>query len=561
MNNDNNFLEMYGKKNNQSEKLVENIEKNEGVTPNKKIKENRKFSPKIGFGFVGIVIIAIIIYVFLAMGKTEVFDFTNWTKTDFMLWAQENEITPQTEEQYSDTVDSGKILSQSIVAGDHVKKGDIIKVVLSTGPDMTKEFDLPDIMNMTKAQIDSWATENKMSKVRISTEFSEEVPLGEVIKYEINDDSVVDKVKRSTPIYIVVSKGVEDASNVEIKVPDFKTMDLAASNIFAEENELKLTIEEDYDDYVPLAGVISQSVALDEIVHKGDEIKLVVSLGPKKFMPSFSSLSQEQATAKAAQLDIAVTVVQKYSSAAAGNFIYQSVKEGTLITEDTMVELRYSLGNKIPITDYTGMQKFELEQWMDKENAQGAGLTIKTTYTENDLAVGTVLKQDKKNVYVDRNAVISVVISSGKTLFVPDFVAPDGATYDAAITRDKAENMARDLGIVLVFVEEKNPARLNGEIWSQSVAAGSEIKEGATITLKYNPVEKTLIVPSFINKTKAQVQQMSEANNLNVEFQLENSDVVIKQSINQNTTVAYGSTIVLYGSLEGGNSSEIVETP
>ncbi len=562
MNNDNNFLEMYGKKDNQPKKLVSSRETEEKVKHNKRIKGNLKFSPKISFGLVGIVVIAIIIYVFLAMGKTEVSDFTNWTKADFMLWAQENEITPQTEEQFSDTVDSGKIISQSVVAGDNVKKGDIIKVVLSTGPDMSKEFDLPDIMSMTKAQIDSWATENKMGKVRISSEFSDDVPLGEVIKYEINDDSVVDKVKRSTPIYIVVSKGVEDASTVEIKVPDFKTLDIAASNLFAKENGLVLTIEEVYDDYVPKAGIISQSVAAEEIVYEGDEIKLVVSKGPKKFMPSFSSLTQEQATGKAGQLGITATIVRKYSSVSEGRLISQSIKEGELIDEDTMVELKYSLGNKIPITNYTGMQKFELDQWVNEKNAQGAELSIKTTYTQNDLASGTILQQDKKDVYINKGTAISVVVSSGKTLFTPDFVAPDGAKYDSAITREKAEAMAKDKDIVLVFVEENNSSRLAGEVWHQSISAGSEIKAGSSIILKYNPVEKTLVVPSFIDKTQAEVQQMAEANNLNIEFQLGNaSEVVHNQSIAPNTTVAYGSKIILYGSQESRDGSEGVDAP
>lgn len=554
MNNENNFLEMYGKKENQSEKLVNNEIATESlkinnITPKKPL-QLEGINKKIGFAFAGIVIISIIIYLFLAAGKKEVVDFSNWTKSDFMLWAQENQITPQTEEQYSDTVDSGKIISQSIIAGNKIKKGDILKVMLSSGPDMTKEFDLPDIMTMTKAEIDSWATENKMSKIRISSEYSDSVPLGDVIKYEINDDSVVDKVKRSTPIYVIISKGIEDASSVEIKIPDFKTLGVSASVLFAEENGLILNIEEAYDDYVPKTIIISQSIALDEIAHKGDKIKIVVSLGKKKFMPSFSSLTEEQAISKASQLGITPSIIKKYSSLSEGRMIRQSIKEGQLISEDTTLKLEYSLGNKIAITNYTGMQKFELEQWVDKVNQQSAGLKIKTTFTENDLPSGSILQQDKKDIYLDKGTTISIVVSSGKTLFTPDFVAPDGAKYDFAITREKAEAMVKDMNILLVFVEENNPSRLAGEVWYQSVPAASEIKAGSSITLKYNPVKQTLVVPDFTNKTQAEIQQMAEFNNLHVKFQTGDvqsvGEVVYKQSILPNTTVAYGSEIILY---------------
>lgn len=570
MNETNNFLEMYGKKHNQSEELTNNEIATESlkinnITPKKPL-QLEGINKKIGFAFAGIVIISIIIYLFLAAGKKEVVDFSNWTKSDFMLWAQENQITPQTEEQYNDTVDSGKIISQSIIAGNKIKKGDILKVMLSSGPDMTKEFDLPDIMNMTKDEIDSWANDNKMGKVRISSEYSDSVPLGSVIKYEINDDSVVDKVKRSTPIYVIISKGIEDASSVEIKIPDFKTLGVSASVLFAEENGLILNIEDAYDDYVPKTSIISQSIALDEIAHKGDKIKIVVSLGKKKFMPSFSSLTEEQAISKASQLGITPSIIKKYSSLSEGRMIRQSIKEGQLISEDTTLKLEYSLGNKIAITNYTGMQKFELEQWVDKVNQQSAGLKIKTTFTENDLPSGSILQQDKKDIYLDKGTTISIVVSSGKTLFTPDFVARDGAKYDFAITREKAEAMVKDMNIVLVFVEENNPSRLAGEVWCQNVPAGSEIKAGSTITLKYNPVKQTLVVPDFTNKTQAEIQQMAEFNNLHVKFQTGDvqtvGEVVYKQSILSNTTVAYGSEIILYVSPKlGDTTAEAVVEP
>ena len=61
-----------------------------------------------------------------------------------------------------------------------------------------------------------------MAKVRITAEHSLDVPVGRVIRYEINDDTVVDnEVSRNTPIYVIVSKGPEEAKGLSVTIPNF----------------------------------------------------------------------------------------------------------------------------------------------------------------------------------------------------------------------------------------------------------------------------------------------------------------------------------------------------
>ena len=91
---------------------------------------------------------------------------------------------------------------------------------------------------MTSTQIEAWAEQNYMSKVRITSQYDAVVPLGYVIEYEINDNTVIDKIKRDTPIYIVVSKGPEEEQSKDIEIPDFKTMGISETIIFAQENGL-----------------------------------------------------------------------------------------------------------------------------------------------------------------------------------------------------------------------------------------------------------------------------------------------------------------------------------
>ena len=494
------------------------------------------------------VIITIII---LTSGKITVPNFYGWKRNDFMLWAGENGVLSQIDEQYNDNVESDLVYSQNPAEGTKIKKGDFVKVVISKGPDPTIEFALPDLMNMTSTQIEQWAQENKMSKIRITGENSDTVPLGYVIEYEINDNTVIDKVKRDTPIYIVVSKGPEAVTQKDITIPDFRTMGVSETVIFAQENGLLLTIDKQYDDYIPANSIISQSAAKDSILHQGDSIRITVSLGRKVTMISFKQFSRDEAPSAASQLGITYSIEERYSSSSKGRLIWQSIEEGTEIKPDMHLELRYSLGSQIFIGNYVGSPKSSIEKWLLDENALGARATLNFTYTQNAADPGTIIQQSIADTFIYRDKTIDVVVSLGAIMYAPDFVAPAGSSYDKAITREKALDLVAGMDVTLVFVQENNPARLPGEVWYQSVAAGTEVKAGTTITLKYNPPGTTVDVPDFTGKTEAEVKLMAEYAKLTVTFVQGEYDInyagkVYGQTIAKYTTVAQGMAITLY---------------
>ena len=504
---------------------------------------------------IAVMIVALLAGIFMIYSlsrNVKVLDFTGWQKNDFTYWASENKVIGQIEEVYDDEVEDGKIVSQLIAPGEKIKKNDFIKVFISQGPDLSIEYALPDIMNMSKSEIEAWADENLMEKVRISIEYSDTIEKGSVITYEINDDTVIDTVKRDTPIYVIISKGseIDNQPLQEIRIPDFKTMGLTASMVFAQENGLNVTINNQYDDYVPANTIISQSLSVDSIAHPGDTVVLIVSQGKIQIMVSFKQISKNDAYSVASSLGVNVKIKERYSSSDAGRMIYQSILAGEQIESNATLELTYSLGPKITVSDYVGQQKFSIEEWMRGQNDLGARLTMKISYTQNSAPAGTILQQNVKNTYVYRDTEIQIVVSTGNYVFVPDFVAVSGAGYDLAITREKAEQMADERGLILLFVEGTDASRLPGEVWWQSIAAGTEVDVGTVITLRYNPVNVTQDVPDFTGKTVSEVKAMPEYNNLNIIFQLGESggtpNEVYSQSVTAYSTVAYGTEIILY---------------
>ena len=507
-------------------------------------------------------VVAIVVVVLLLLGLgiglawyfgrgTAVIDLTDWSVNDAQLWASENNVKLQVAEDFNDQFEEGKIISQNPAAGAMVKKGGFIKITVSLGHDLTVALPLPDLKSMTKAEIDNWSAQNFMTKVRITTEYNDEVPSGRVISFEINDNTVVDEVKRNTPIYIIVSKGPKEQTAVLVTVPNFKEMTVPQCYQFADENGISIKIVDDFDDYAPSGSIIDQSEKAEEKVSQGTEIILTVSKGKKILLPDFLAYTKEQAAAAAANLGITVTISERYSSQSSGAFLSQSIAAGSVYQSGAVLELAYSLGNKIILPSFVGQTRDSIETWAKGFNDQGAKIVVSVSSTQSNSPKGQIIYQSPAGKTISYSSTVKITVSRGKAIFVPDFVGPAGADYSQAITRDEALAMCEAQNIIPIFVEADQTGRLPGEIWSQSIAAGSEVYENSTITLKYCPANVTITVPDFRGKTQAEIIAAGYLAKLDITFTYASYPVegypnqVSEQSVPVNYTAAAGSKITL----------------
>ena len=498
-----------------------------------------------------LLLILILILVFALSGGIEVIELSGRTQTEAQLWANQNELNLQAEEVFSDEVEAGIIISQKTAAGTRVKKNDFVYVTVSKGPDLSMTLTLPDLMTMTKDEVEAWAEANHMTKVRVTAEYSTTVPAGDVIRYEINDNTVVgNEVKRDTPVYVIVSKGV-DTTVAQVEVPDFKAMSLSECYVFASDNGLVLDVTEQYDDYAAEGAIISQSVKAEEKVPKGTEIKLVVSKGKMIEVPDFSDYTKDMAMSVATELGIPVTVEETYSRASAGAFISQNLAAGSVYASGDYLELKYSLGNKIVVPSFVGQTRDAIESWALELNAQGARIAISATETNSSQTVGTIIYQDPANTSVGVKKTISITVSKGKVVYMPDFISGAGGTYDTAITREQAIAMCEELNLVPEFKEGSQSGVLPGAIYSQSIAAGKEVNEGTKVTLTYAKNASGAML-DFYGITQQQALDMGERK-YNIVFEAAQTHVdgvpegsVVSQSIAKNTMTAYGTMVTLY---------------
>ncbi len=498
-----------------------------------------------------VAVVAVIILVLLLGGGTAVPSMVGWTDTDAELWGRENEITIRITEEYFDNIPAGEVVEQTPPEGQELSSGDFIELIISLGPDPEVEVMIPDIMNMTMDEVEDWAEQNYMTAVRIVTEDSETVEIGKVIEFSVNDNTVLgDTIKRNTPFYVVFSRGAGEGEAV--KVPNFLTMSLTEAEKFASDNEIILVVKEIFHDTITKGQIISQSVKAEESVYEGDTIELEVSSGKEIIVPNFFLYDEDRGAAEALKLGITLHTDSRYGSTAEGKLLSQSIAAGTLYETGDVVELVYSLGNSIVIPSFVGKNESEIRTWIDPYNEKGASLSVRTTYTSSDKAPGTVLSQDKIDYTIGYTDYFSIVVSKGPVIYAPSFVAPIGSSYADIITREKAIALCNTAGIVPVFVEEYSAGRQAGEVWYQSVAAGSEIQQGASITLKYNPMVN-LTVPDFLTDTTLNTRTLIEGSNwvstMSVIF-VEQIDAatpgtVLAQSLPAGSSVAPGTEITI----------------
>ena len=92
-------------------------------------------------------------------GTVTVIDFKGKSYTEAESWAQTNKIKLEKVESYSDKVDAGNIISQSVEANKTMKQNDTLILTVSKG----KGVKVPDLNTMNKEQIEKWGTNNNIS--------------------------------------------------------------------------------------------------------------------------------------------------------------------------------------------------------------------------------------------------------------------------------------------------------------------------------------------------------------------------------------------------------------
>lgn len=270
--------------------------------------------------------------------------------------------------------------------------------------------------------------------------------------------------------------------------PDFTNKTISDANSWASKYNITFIAERVHDNEVNTNSVIEQEIKPGKKGKKGGTYNIKISKGPDPKeslpLPDFSTMNREQAEKwveenKANNL----TISQKYSETIEeGKYLEiqmrdKSLKPANYKREDSAI-VYFSRGKEkfeknIEVADYKGKNFSEMESWA---KSKGVELIVKRE-ADDKVEAGFVVSQSvAKNTKIAKNEKITVVVSQGKAVIIPDF------------SKYTAENASTVQGVELHIRNQYSQRVKYGFLISQSVPAGTKHigKQSKPIELVYS---------------------------------------------------------------------------
>ena len=355
----------------------------------------------------------LIFFIYYILVHVTVEDFVDQPIAEARDWAKENDVEIELEQEYNMEYDANQIISQSVPAGDKIRKGKTLQLISSLGPDPEDVIPLADFSVMSQVEAASWIDENKAENLQMVTEYSDDIEEGTFIKLTIKDTGIDEsEYQRKDGAAVYYSRGKE-VFEKNINIPDFTGTAKEEVEKWAETNEIEMTYEEADSDTIEAGNIISQSQAADEKIAKRDKMQVVVSVGKATVVPNFWGLTTEEAATN--YPDLNVTVKQAFNSEAAyGTLISQSVAADTKLTEkdDKNVTVTYSQGRPY-LKDFRGQLEGDLPRLFYEEyQSKGANIKYIVKFVDSPEVKGTVVCMSKFNEFVPMTYTVEISISN-----------------------------------------------------------------------------------------------------------------------------------------------------
>lgn len=237
-------------------------------------------------------------------------------------------------EEFSDTVEKGKVISQSPGANSLGNKGDTITIAVSKGKELIK---VPSVLNKTRDDAVKALTDAGLAAGNITEEASDTVAAGTVIRQGTAADTEVEK---GTKVDLVISTGKK-----KVKVMNVvgATKDTAKTALEA----LGLTVIVVEEESTQTAGtVMRQSIAAETEVESGTAITITVAKAMSQVaVPDLSGKTKEEAAAALAALGLSGSITEEYSTTVtSGYVISQGTAVGTQVNRGSIVSYVVSKG-------------------------------------------------------------------------------------------------------------------------------------------------------------------------------------------------------------------------
>ena len=248
---------------------------------------------------------------------------------------EELDLVMQVEQQASDDVEEGVVISHENEPGTVVPRFSKVRVTISSGSDQIDlaSLGLTDMTLETAVRL----LEGRGFKTTVMEEASETEESGNIIRVE-----PADKAPYGATITLYVSTGPA-VEMVPVPNLEGKTQD-EATDLLVEAGLVTGQTSEEHSDTVPAGQIIRQGIAADTEVEVGSTVDYVLSLGPEapqtQFLASLETTYPLMVSygpgAGSSEIQIMIRLKQTVN----GQVVYTKLTEPRSYSADTMLEIR-----------------------------------------------------------------------------------------------------------------------------------------------------------------------------------------------------------------------------
>ena len=245
------------------------------------------------------------------------------------------DLTMQVEQENSDEVEKGIVISQKEEPDTVVPRFSKVTVVISAGSDKVNlsELGLSGMTLETAVRL----LEGKNLKADVREEASEEVASGTIIRYEPEE-----KVALGSTVTLYVSTGPEEEF---VPVPNlYGKTDAEAAALLSAAGLVTGEVSKEYDSTISAGHVISQGVEAGTQVAPGDTVDYTLSLGPeapkKQFIASLDASYPLQVSYGPGAASSEIQILIRLKQTVNGKVTYTKLAEPKSYSADTTLNIK-----------------------------------------------------------------------------------------------------------------------------------------------------------------------------------------------------------------------------
>lgn len=368
---------------------------------------------------ISILVLVIGILIFIKLNKKITMkNFIGEPKEKLNIWLKENGISSKNvviSYEYDTTYDEDIIIDQNVIEGSKFKKNKILNFTISKGADPDELIKFPNLKEMNYDEIKKWITDNKLTNIKVSQEYSDTITKNELISYKLKNIEE-DEFKRSSNLNITISKGTKPKN--EITVENFVGKSSESLSIWASSNKIEVNSSLVFSNN-EVGTIVYQSIPAGEKINEGDTISVSISKGQGVTVPYFIGKKKGNVDSWSNNNDVLVSYNEVYSNYEKNLIIDQSVASGSQIGAGDSIIITISLG-KPYLSNYVDENIDELLEWVEEVNSKGANINVQINdkkYYSETIKKDSILNQSKTG-YIGLVDTINVTLSLGSKVLV-----------------------------------------------------------------------------------------------------------------------------------------------